>query len=189
MTSPVNWTILGLVIERPSYGLELANRFQRVYADVLPLSGDSHVYSALNMLQAREMIEIFSRTKVDRQPKPHYRATQLGRRNYENWLIEQIDAQSRTQELWVRQLAIFAHDPSAALQMLDRYERGYLKEAGGAGYRPAGSGLDSREELIDGLVAEQQRVAVGGMLSWLRYAHARFEAFARSAGGDEPPRA
>jgi DNA-binding PadR family transcriptional regulator len=188
MTSPVNWTILGLVIERPSYGLELANRFQRVYADVLPLSGDSHVYSALNMLEAREMIEIVSRTKVDRQPKPHYRATQLGIKSYEDWLVEQIDVQSHTQELWVRQLAIFAHDPQLALRMLDRYEHRYLKDAGAAGYLPAGSGLDSREELIDGLVAEQRRVAVGGMLSWLRYAHARFEALAESSTSDEPPR-
>ncbi len=188
MTSPVNWTILGLVIERPSYGLELANRFQRVYADVLPLSGDSHVYSALNMLEAREMIEIVSRIKVDRQPKPHYRATPLGISSYEDWLVEQIDAQNRSQELWVRQLAIFAHDPHLALQMLDRYERRFLKDAGAAGYLPAGSGLDSREELIDGLVAEQRRVAVGGMLSWLRYARARFEALAGSGDGDEPAR-
>jgi DNA-binding PadR family transcriptional regulator len=189
MTSPVNWTILGLVIERPSYGLELANRFQRAYADVLPLSGDSHVYSALNMLEARGMIEIVSRTKVDRQPKPHYHATPLGIGSYEDWLVEQIDAQSRSQELWVRQLAIFAHDPPLALQMLGRYEHKYLKDAGATGYLPEGSGLDSREELIDGLVAEQRRVAVGGMLSWLRYAYARFEALAGSAAGDEPPRA
>ncbi len=188
MTSPVNWTILGLVIERPSYGLELANRFQRVYADVLPLSGDSHVYSALNMLEAREMIEIFSRIKVERQPKPHYRATPLGISSYEDWLVEQIEAHTRTQELWVRQLAIFAHEPQLALRMLDRYERRLLDDAGSAGYQPAGSGLDSREELIDGLVAEQRRVAVGGMLSWLRYTRARFEALAGSVDGDEPAR-
>jgi DNA-binding PadR family transcriptional regulator len=189
MTSPVNWTILGLVIERPSYGLELANRFQRVYADVLPLSGDSHVYAALNMLEAREMIEIVAGTGAGRQPKPHYQATQLGVRSYEDWLVEQVEAQSRSQELWVRQLAIFAHDPPSALQMLDRYQRKYLKDAGRTGHLPQGSGLDSREELIDGLVAEQQRIAVGGMLSWLRYAHARFETLAGSIARDEPPRA
>lgn len=189
MSSPVNWTILGLVIERPSYGLELANRFQRVYADVLPVSGDSHVYAALNTLEAREMIETIPGIGVGRQPKPHYQATLLGIRSYEDWLVEEIDAQRRRQELWVRQLAIFAHDPGAALHVLGRYERQYLKDAGQAGRLPQAPTVDSRGELIDALVAEQQRIGVGGMLSWLRYAHARFEALAGSVTRDEPPRA
>jgi DNA-binding PadR family transcriptional regulator len=188
MTSPVNWAILGLLIERPSYGLELANRYQRVYADVLPVSGESHVYSALDALETRAMIETIPGIGVGRQPKPHYQATLQGVRSYEDWLVEQVDAQSRRQELWVRQLAIFAHDPEAALQILGRYERQYLKGAGRTGRLPDGSAIDSRGELIDGLVAEQQRIAVGGMLSWLRYAHARFEALAGSVARDDPPR-
>jgi DNA-binding PadR family transcriptional regulator len=188
MTSPVNWAILGLVIERPSYGLELANRFQRVYADVLPVSGVSHVYAALNTLEAREMIETIPGIGIGRQPKPHYQATLLGVRGYEDWLVEEIDAQRRRQELWVRQLAIFAHDPGAALHVLRRYEHQYLKGAGQAGHLPEGSAIDPRGELIDLLVAERQRIAVGGMLSWLRYAHARFEALARSVARDDSPR-
>jgi DNA-binding PadR family transcriptional regulator len=189
MTSVVNWTLLGLVIERPSYGLELANRFQRVYADVLPVSGDSHVYSALDALEARELIENIPGIGIGRQPKPHYQATLLGVRSYEDWLVEQIDAQRRRQELWVRQLAIFAHDPGAALHLLGRYERQYLKAAGRTGHPLEGSPINSRGELIDGLVAEQQRLAVGGILSWLRYAHARFEALARGVARDDVPRA
>ena len=31
MQSPVNWALLGLVIERPSYAYELAQRFERTY--------------------------------------------------------------------------------------------------------------------------------------------------------------
>lgn len=188
MTSRVNWALLGLVISRSSYGLELARRFERTYGKVLPLSGESHVYSALDGLERRDFVEVVPSPGIGRQPKPHYRATPLGIRSYEDWLVEQVEAESRRQELWVRQLAVFAHDPEAALHVIDRFERQYLKKAGQAG-RPRADAADSRSELIDGLVAEQHRIAVGGMLSWLRHAHARFEALTGSAGHDDAPRA
>ncbi len=186
MTSPVYWALLGLVIERPSYGWELYNRFQRVYGDVLHLSGESHVYTGLDSLEQRGLIETIPGIGVGRQPKPHYKATQQGIHSHEEWLVEQIDAHSRQQELWVRQLAIFAHDPGTALGVLERYERQYLKEAGQTGHLPKGSASGSRGELIDTLVAEQQRITVGGMLSWLGHAKARFEALAGNVARDDP---
>jgi DNA-binding PadR family transcriptional regulator len=189
MTSPVNWALLGLVIDRSSYGLEFAYRFQRVYADVLPVKGDSHIYKALDALIARGMVEIVPGTKIGRQPKPRYRATPFGLRSYEDWVVAQVEDERRRQELWVRQLAIFAHDPDAALHIIDRFEQQSLKRAGHTGRSPAGSAGDSRTELIDDLVAEQERIANGGMLSWLRYARARFEALAGKAPVNDPPRA
>jgi DNA-binding PadR family transcriptional regulator len=188
MTSPVNWALLGLVIRRSSYGLELAKRFQRVYEEVLPVSGESHVYSALDALETRGMIEIVPGTAVGRQPKPHYQATLLGVRSYEEWLVAQVGAELRRQELWVRQLAVFIHDPDAALHVIARFEQEYLRGAGQAGRSRNGYALDSRAELIDGLVCEQQRLAVGGMLSWLRYARERFDALARKPTANGPPR-
>jgi DNA-binding PadR family transcriptional regulator len=188
MTSSVSWALLGLVISRSSYGWELAHRFERTYGDVLPVSSESHVYSALNTLEARGLIEIVPGTEIGRQPKPHYRATPLGISSYEDWLVEQVDAERRRQELWVRQLAVFAHDPVAALHVIDRFERQYLKRAGQVGGRRDGAASDPRLDLIDGLVAEQHRIAVGGMLSWLRSARDRFEAIAKRPGGNETPR-
>ena len=35
MRSPVNWALLGLIIERPSYAYNLAQRFERRYGDTL----------------------------------------------------------------------------------------------------------------------------------------------------------
>lgn len=35
MRSPLNWALLGLVIQRPSYGYELVQRFERIYEDAL----------------------------------------------------------------------------------------------------------------------------------------------------------
>ncbi len=175
MRSEVNWALLGLVIERPSYGWELANRFQRIYDDVLPVSSESHIYSALNSLAERGMIEIVPGAEVGRQPKPHYRATPIGVRQYEDWVVSQIDGERRRQDLWVRQLAIFAGDPAAAIRVISRFERQYLEGAGQIGRSRDGSAGDSRDELIDELVAERHRLAAGGMLSWLRFAHEKFE--------------
>src|ERR1700731_3478506 len=53
MQSHVNWALLGLVIERPSYAYELAQRFERTYDGSLALSSVSHVYTALRALQDR----------------------------------------------------------------------------------------------------------------------------------------
>lgn len=186
MKSPVHWALLGLVIDRSSYGLELAKRFERVYGEVLPVSGDSHVYYALDTLHARGMIEMVPGTEIGRQPKPHYQATELGVRSYEDWLVAQIDAERQRQELWVRQLAVFVHDPDAALNVIDRFQSTYLKGAGQTRRAQEATTADSRTGLIDGLVSEHRRLAVGSTLSWLRYAHDSFEALARKSPVDEP---
>jgi DNA-binding PadR family transcriptional regulator len=176
MTSPVNWALLGLVIARPSYGLELAHRFQRIYADVLPVSGESHIYSALDALKKRGMIAIIPGAGVVRQPKLHYQATQRGVKSYEGWVVDQVNEERRRRELWVRQLAIFARNPETAIHVIGRFEGQYLKGAGQAQRSPADSGIESLPSLVEDLVAEEHRIAVGGMLSWLRYARERFEA-------------
>ena len=186
MTSAVNWVVLGLLIERPSYGLELYHRYQRRYADVLPVSGESHVYAALDALKIRGLVEVISADASVRQPKPHYRATSLGVRSFEDWLVKQIPDELRRQELWVRQLAIFDHDPSAALRVLARVESECLAGAGsiGLGQTPWVA-ASSRDRLIDELISERRRVAVGETLTWLRHVIARFKERARS-GTDVP---
>jgi DNA-binding PadR family transcriptional regulator len=187
MTSAVNWALLGLVISNPGYGLEFARRFERTYGDVLELSGDSHVYLALTRLQKLGMIERLRGPQAGRQPKPHYRATALGVRSYLDWMVEQAHAQLRSQELWVRQLAIFAQAPDAAVQVIDRFEGEYLRSAGQVGRRTRfNAGGDGQPSLLEEMVAEQQRIAVGGMLKWLRSARERFEAAARRSPPDEP---
>jgi DNA-binding PadR family transcriptional regulator len=189
MTSVVYWVLLGLVIERPSYGLELYNRLQRMYGDVLSLKSESHVYGALDALEKRELIERIVRGQaVARQPKPHYRATQHGHISYEDWLVAQVGDERRRQELWVRQMGIFAHDPKATLKLLSRFEAHHLERAAEPTRLP-GVPPDSRVELIEDLVAERKRLVDGGMLSWLHYAEDRIEARAGRPYADDPPRA
>lgn len=188
MTSAINWAVLGLVIERPSYGHELFHRFQRMYGDVMPLSGESHIYAALDALEKRKLVERMGGSTVARQPKPHYRATEQGLSGYEDWVVGEAGYVRRREELWVRQIGVFAHDPSAALRVLGRLEAEQLKKAGQASRSP-GTTVDSRADLVEDLVAERQRLADGEVLMWLQYAQDTFELRASSCTTDESPRA
>ncbi len=188
MRSPVNWTVLGLVIERPSYGWELWKRFERLYGDVLIASNESSIYAALNMLKDKRFIEEVdgSRSVVPgatRQPKPHYRATREGLEAYEAWVIAQAREHSRRSLQFARQLGALAEQPQTALAILGRYEQACLddKEA----RIPTTSEFPARvvPGLADRLASAYGRSAKTATLGWIAYARQEFEALVKA-----PPR-
>src|ERR1700730_4770092 len=98
--SHVRWAVLGLVIQRPSYGYELAHRFDDAYGDALKLSGSSYIYTALDALQRRSMIEDIPATRATRQPRPRYRATDFGVLSYKERLVAEIHEDRRRSRLF-----------------------------------------------------------------------------------------
>jgi DNA-binding PadR family transcriptional regulator len=183
MQSAVHWALLGLVIERPSYGYELAHRFEHAYAGMLHLSGISYVYTALDTLQRREMIEEIPGTRAGRQPKPRYRATGEGVRGYQDRLTEQIQDDLRRSRLFARQLAVFAQEPEMALEIIERYGQACLEEAGGTSL-PQSNGETSSDAvsgLASRLVSEESRLSIEAKLPWVDYARREFKALAARA--------
>jgi DNA-binding PadR family transcriptional regulator len=176
MHSLVNWALLGLVIERPSYAYELARRFERTYEGVLALSSVSHAYTAIGTLRARGLIEEVPGTRSGRQPKPHYRATASGIAAYRDWLATQIGEDRRRQRLFVLQLAALARHPQAALEVLARYQETCLAQAGATALGDGGQEPTAR------LVAEENRLALGAKLAWVEYARRELEALAPAHG-------
>jgi len=190
MASEVYWTLLGLVIERPSYGMGLYRRYERMYGDVLPVSEASHIYRGLTELLERGYVREMAAPRaavagMGRQPKPHYHATALGVRSYTDWLVDQVDVERKRQALWVRQLSTFIDEPSTALQVLGLYQSKCLGYAGKAGEPRDDVAAGSREEMIERLVARRQRLVLGGQLSWLKHAISTFEARAGSLARDD----
>ena len=183
MRSSVNWTLLGLVIDRPSYAYELAQRFERVYEDVLSISSESHIYKALDMLEAKGLIEETPGKGTpqpkagSRQPKVHYRATAGGVLHYEEWLLAQTRDNRRRSQLFVRQLAVY--DPDASLRVLERYEQECLKEAARTSVAPGG-GSDGDPRLVERLAHEENRLALEARLAWIAYARRELKALASS---------
>jgi DNA-binding PadR family transcriptional regulator len=177
MHSPVNWALLGLVIERPSYAYELAQRFERTYQEVLSLSSVSHIYTALATLKGRALVEEIPGSRVGRQPKPRYRATAKGVEEYGQWLVGQVGEDRRRQRLLVLQLAMFTRHPHAALEILDRYEQACLAEVRSTAIALREGGCaDGAPELAARLDNEENRLALGAKLAWVQYARRELNA-------------
>ncbi|MFI4992810.1 MAG: PadR family transcriptional regulator [Solirubrobacterales bacterium] len=184
MTSAVNWALLGLIIERPSYAYELAQRFERVYDGVLSLSSVSHVYVALGALKDRSLIEEIPGSGTERQPKPHYGATEMGKEGYRAWLVAQVSEDRRRQRLFAVQLAALTRDPQSALEIVDGCEA-CLEPAGWMpipipNSKRNGNGAPGHDvsELTGRLMSEENRLAVAAKLQWLQYVREELEALA-----------
>jgi DNA-binding PadR family transcriptional regulator len=180
MRSPVNWTVLGLVIERPSYGWELWTRFDRLYGDVLP-TVESNVYAALDALRDRALIEEVREPRpgvsgASRQPKLHYRATAEGVEDYAAWVIAQAREHNRRFLLFARQLGALAQQPQTALGILERYEQACLDDKGAR--IPTASEFPTRvvPGLADRLASAYGRNVMAATFGWIDYARREFAA-------------
>jgi DNA-binding PadR family transcriptional regulator len=186
MQSSVNWALLGLVIERPSYAYELAQRFERTYKDSLSLSSVSHAYTALGTLKDRELVEELPGTRTGRQPKPHYRATAKGLEDYHQWLIGQVAEERKRQRVFLLQLTALTRDPAKAMKIVEDYEQACLDET--CATRISGardSPPDDARELQTRLIAEEKRLAIGAKIEWAHYARRELKALAESRAGGQ----
>src|ERR1700760_582056 len=107
MQSPVNWALLGLVIERPSYAYELAVRFERTYEGALSLSSVSHVYTALATLRERGLVEEIPGAAGGVETKRSRRRsgpTAAGLAEHAEWLVGQVAEERRRQRVLIAQL-------------------------------------------------------------------------------------
>ncbi|HEU4701923.1 MAG TPA: helix-turn-helix transcriptional regulator [Conexibacter sp.] len=205
MRSAVNWAVLGLVIERPSYGYELFQRLERRYGGVLdpPIS---QIYAALNALERAELIEPLPeeerapvpdeplRPAAKRQPKVHYRATASGARAFREWVAEQMREDPRHVEL-LRRIAGTAAagvDRAGTMRALvDAYERACVEEASMLPLpraREAATPAAAAGELVERLVLAARRGLLDAHFAWIAYARKEIDAFerTRTRTSDEP---
>lgn len=173
MRSSTHWALLGLIIERPSYGYDLAERFERAYGGMLSLSSASYIYTSIRELSRRGLIEEVPGKGGSRQPKPRYRATAEGVRAYQEQLISEVDEDRRRSRLFARKLAVFApREPELALEMIARHRRACLELAARTPLGPQDQ--DAPTDLASGLAgrleAEENRLALDAKIDWLDYA-------------------
>jgi DNA-binding PadR family transcriptional regulator len=186
MQSSVNWALLGLIIERPSYAYELARRFERTYDGALALSSVSHVYTALANLRDRALVEEIRGGGPEPRSKRRYRASQLGEAEHARWLIGQVAEERRRQRVLSVQLGALAHDPARAIAVLDDYERACLAEIAAApagGAEEQGPGIT---RLVARLAGEETRLSVAAKLKWAQYARAQLGALSAPRAATKP---
>jgi DNA-binding PadR family transcriptional regulator len=184
MRSSIAWALLGLVIERPSYGYELMQRFRRVYGETLVLSSHTRIYTALDALRVRGLIEEMTDgphgPSTSRRPKPRYRATEEGVGAYQEWLFNQMEEERQRHRLFARQLAML--EPPAALEVLDEYERQCLLQSD-----DVASDEGEREGVAERLADEEEQSSLEVRLTWIEYARKELKALlheqAKDGGG------
>jgi DNA-binding PadR family transcriptional regulator len=185
MRSPVNWALLGLIIERESYAYELAQRFERIYRHTLVLSSTSHIYTALGVLEGRSLVEVVPSARRGRQPKPSYRATSQGIQSYAEWLVGHVQEDRRRQVLFVLGLSALADNVELVGAILDRCEHAWLgnekeSELLSLDGLPNGPGA----ELSARILSEENALTVGAKLSWIQHVRGALDALASEAPRD-----
>jgi DNA-binding PadR family transcriptional regulator len=176
--SQVQWGLLALVIERPSYGYELATRFERAYGDALRLSSTSYAYTALQALEEHGLVEEVAGTGGGRQPKPIYHATDAGIAALKQQLISEVIGDRRRSRVSARKLAAFAREPDTALALIAGIREACLLEAVQSldARSQTSADLDPAGQLAVRLAAEEGRLAVDAKLRWLDYAARELQA-------------
>jgi len=173
MRSPVNWGLLGLLLERPGYGYDLFQRFQRTYGKLIELSCQAQIYKGLDALEDRGLIEpLPSEVAVPeelRQPKTRYRARAEAVPAYRDWLIAQVAQERQRLELLALLVGELPHHD--ALVVVDRYEQHLLSERTSAPPVPDGAPAVARR-----LAEHAKQLETGLALRWTTYARRELEA-------------
>ena len=167
------------MIEKPSYGYEVWQRFEARFAGVIDV-GASRIYQAFDSLLDEGLIEQLPGADGGsrRQPRPSYRATGAGTRAHRAWLAEELRGDPARLELNRRLLAVGADDVSTLLQVVDRYEQACLDEMSQLG----GHARTSAAAVRDRLLAEEQRLVLEARLKWILFARRQLHQ-APPAGG------
>lgn len=159
--SAFNAAVLSLVIERPSYGYELFQRFEERFSGLLA-SRLQHVYRALDRLRLQGLIEPYELEAEDGSVRDGVRATAKGARAFRAWQRDPIRTTNDAPlQVMIRFAATRPDDVATALYLLDCYERVVLALARGG---RAGGGT-----LVEQALDEQRRVYLDSKLRWVAW--------------------
>src|SRR5271155_4089396 len=119
LRSQVACAVLGLVIEKPSHGYEIGQRFDGRFGAFLN-AGRSSIYAALGTLMEAGLIEKMSGrstagVRQGAKAGAPYRATALGARAYRGWLAERVRDDPQRVEMLGRMTLAGVRSADAAL--------------------------------------------------------------------------
>ncbi len=173
LQASVNWAVLGLVIEKPSYGYEIGRRFIARFGDFIPASL-SNIYTTLDRLVRMGLVEpthTQAATVSGRQHKLHYRATSEGARAYRVWLARKLREVDQRSELLLRLLSVCLRGAPALDEVLGRYEEECVEEERRLQDRPPSQTPADPElmpALLERMIDDERRSMLGAQLDWVR---------------------
>jgi DNA-binding PadR family transcriptional regulator len=189
------WLVLALLIEQPSHGYEISQRYERHFGSFLPTSVP-RIYGALDRLRDAELIEPVALTAArgaSRQQamRRSYRATRAGVRAYRRWVSERMRDDPQRHQLLARITSTGLLDTDAVLDVIDQYQRECMEElrALPSGSELVESGSSSLEDLTESLVIDQQRRELRARNDWAVRAREVLEAHKRRTAGERDAQA
>lgn len=187
--SPVTWLVLALLIERPSHGYEVSQRYDERFGSFAALSVP-RIYAAIDRLRDAGMIEPIVLDPAKATRKQHlmrrsYRATAAGAQAYRRWVAERMRDDPQRPQLLARIASVGWLGLEAVLEVIDRYDRACTEELRSL---PTDSdqlelGRCSPEELTEYLVTDQQRRELRARHDWATHARRVLQAHKRSHTG------
>lgn len=158
--------ILALVIEKPSYGYELHERFDRRFGKFLSTS-QANVYDALGRLEEDEYVEVAGRSGSRGRPRVNFQATAKGVEIHQSWLAERLREDPQRLELLSRLASTSLRRTDAMLSVIDRF----MEECSLESCKIAIPAFE--DDLLCELFTEQRRRVVAAQLEWGTYARSR----------------
>jgi DNA-binding PadR family transcriptional regulator len=173
------------LIEQPSYGYELKQRYEERFESWLP-SSDSHLYKTLERLRDEHLIEqVAVEPSGMLQPRARmrqeYQATAAGLREYRGWIsVLMSDGFQRT-ELLVRIVSSGMLGIGEMLAIVELYQENCLRQLSQLEV-PDVEHLAGRttEEIANLLVAERQRRELQAERDWATWARRVIRTHAQS---------
>lgn len=188
MKAGTKYAVLGLLLERPSYGYEVLVRFRRAFDAGQWAISPQGLYASLDRLERDGLIEPVAALAPDtsrRQPKTPYRVTEHGADALQRFLETPMGADPSRAEFLVRLQCAASQDTDALLLMLDGYERACLDELGRIGAEAAeGDGGHAHVgRLVERLAREDRRLGIQARLTWIEFARQQLRSLAGAAHG------
>lgn len=172
MKAGTKYAVLGLLLERPSYGYEVLVRFRHAFDVAQWAISPQGLYASLDRLERDGLIEpvdVDGRDASRRQPKTPYRVTPTGASELQRFLDTPMSADPSRAELLVRLQCVASQDADTLLQMLDGYEQACLDELGRLRGDAPPPRTTAGASLLDRLVLEERRLGIQARLMWIDY--------------------
>jgi DNA-binding PadR family transcriptional regulator len=168
------WLVLALIIEQPSHGYEIHQRYELRFGGFLPTS-KPRLYAILNRLLDAGMIELIVLEPIGRPRKQHglrrsYRATRAGAQAFRCWFAERMKDDPQRPQLLARIASAGTLGLEAVLGVIDRYESGctqVMKALPTSDPEDAQGGV---AELVESLEVDRQRREMKARIDWAVYA-------------------
>ncbi len=175
------WLVLALVMEKPSYGYEIGERYERRFGTFLP-AGRTAIYGALDRLDQAGLIESLVSASAPgpgvRRMRVSYRPTGAALAAHAAWLDSPCNSERWHNEMLARVVTAHLQGPSALGEQLDRYRhyaelhKQRVDEL--IAERSAGE-QQSLQALSNLMLLREQQTAVAAQLDWVTRARQEAE--------------